>query len=74
MGPETFKQFQWSQERIKNQIGQLALEISQIRSCTGCKICEERCPHDIPVTSMLEGMIEPKEDILRIFSKHLGFG
>jgi len=67
MGPEEFKQFQWSQERIKNHIGKLLQEISQIRSCTDCKICEDKCPHGLPIISMLQNMIEPKEEILKRF-------
>lgn len=73
MGAEAFKQFQWSQERIKNHIGPLKQTISQIRSCTDCKICEERCPHYLPVVSMLQNMLEPEEDILRIFNKLLPY-
>jgi predicted aldo/keto reductase-like oxidoreductase len=73
MGAGAFKQFRWSQERIKNHIGPLKQTISQIRSCTDCKICEERCPHYLPVVNMLQNMLEPEEDILRIFNKLLPY-
>jgi predicted aldo/keto reductase-like oxidoreductase len=73
MGVEKFKQFPWSQERIRNHIGPLKQTISQIRSCTKCKICEERCPHNLSVVSMLQNMLEPEEDILRILNKLLPY-
>lgn len=73
MGAEMFKQFSWSQKRIRNHIRALKQTISQIRSCTNCKICEERCPYNLPVVSMLQSMLEPEEDILRIFNKRLPY-
>jgi predicted aldo/keto reductase-like oxidoreductase len=71
MGVEVFKQFPWSHERVKNHIGSLKQTISQIRSCTDCKKCEEKCPHKLPIVSMLQNMLEPEEDILKIFNELL---
>jgi predicted aldo/keto reductase-like oxidoreductase len=73
MGAEAFKQFQWSQERIRNHIEPLKQTISQIRSCTNCKICEERCPYNLSVVSMLQKILEPEEEILKIFNKLLPY-
>jgi predicted aldo/keto reductase-like oxidoreductase len=71
MGPQTFEQFPWSRERMSNSIAKIEEEVSQIRSCDGCGMCEERCPHGLQIVTMLRNMVEPKEDILRIFNRLL---
>ncbi len=71
MGPQAFEQFPWSRERMSNSIATIEEEISQIRSCDGCGRCEERCPHGLQIVTMLQNMVAPKEDILRIFNRLL---
>jgi len=71
MGPQAFEQFQWSQERMSNSMAEIKEETSQIKSCDSCRRCEERCPHNLQIVNILQKMIEPKEDIVRIFNRLL---
>jgi predicted aldo/keto reductase-like oxidoreductase len=67
MGPDTFKGFPWSQERVKKHIRERQQRISAIKSCTECGECETRCPYSLPIITMLQNMVEPMNDLLTIF-------
>lgn len=67
MGPEGFKTFPWSAERVRQAIKQRKERISQIKSCNECGSCETKCPHNLPIISMLKDMIEPMEDMVQIW-------
>ena len=72
MGPETFRVFPWSLDRVKLDIGRRRQLISAIQSCTECGECEERCPYNLLVIKMLRDMVKPMEDMLRIWTEQLG--
>ncbi|MBM3238361.1 hypothetical protein FJZ31_18880 [Candidatus Poribacteria bacterium] len=74
MGPDTFKAFPWSVERVKNNVEQRKQVISAIRSCNDCGECEKKCPYDLPIIKMLRNLVEPMEDMLRIWREQLGIG
>ena len=72
MGPDGFARFPWSPERVAAHVGPQRQRIAQIRSCTDCGQCEERCPSGLPVTRMLKTMVEPMENILKIWKERYG--
>jgi len=67
MGPEAFKFFPWSPDRIKNHFEERRKRTSAIESCTECGDCEERCPYDLPIVKILRETVEPMKDILKIW-------
>lgn len=70
MGPEDFKAFPWSHDRIKNHVERRSQLISKIQLCTECGDCESRCPYGLPVVKMLKDMVPHMKDILRIWSSY----
>ena len=71
MGPDAFRVFPWSKDRVKNHVEKRRQRISAIRSCTECGKCEERCPYGLPIIEMLRDTVEPMEDMLRIWREQL---
>ena len=69
MGPDTFRRFPWSQERVKNHIVERQKRISAIKSCIECGECEKRCPFNLPIIEMLQNMLVPMDDILTILEE-----
>ncbi len=69
MGQAAFTAFPWPLERIKEDSEKRCELIKQIETCNGCGLCEERCPYDLPVSSMLKAMVPSMSDILRIWSE-----
>jgi predicted aldo/keto reductase-like oxidoreductase len=69
MGPETFKEFTWSKDALDRDTERRTQLIKGIDSCTDCGVCEERCPHDLPVVQMLREMIPPMREMLEIYQQ-----
>ena len=69
MGRAAFADFPWSQERVKKDSEQRCRLVGQIEACDGCGLCEERCPYDLPVSSMLKAMVPSMSDMLMIWSE-----
>ena len=69
MGPESFRAFPWSQDRVRNHIERRRQLVSNIQSCIECGECEDSCPYGLPVVAMLRDMVPGMEDILRIWSE-----
>ena len=72
MGPETFRIFPWSPDRVQHGIERRRQLISTIQSCTECGECEKRCPYGLPIIKMLQDTVEPMEDMIRIWKEQLG--
>jgi len=70
MGPETFKIFPWSADRVKHGIQRRRQLISAIQSCNECGECEKKCPYGLSIIKMLRDTIEPMEDIIKIWKEH----
>jgi len=68
MGRAAFTAFPWPQERIKEDSERRCELVGQIEACDNCGLCEERCPYDLPVSSMLKATVPSMKDILRIWS------
>jgi len=69
MGPENFRAFSWSRDRVASHIKYRRELISKFQSCTRCGECEERCPYGLPVMEMLRDMVPGMEAMLRIWSE-----
>jgi len=69
MGPEVFRAFPWSRERMAKELETRPKKIAAIESCTRCGICEERCPYGLPVMDMLASMLPGMRDIVRIYQE-----
>ena len=69
MGPENFRAFPWSQGKVKNHLERRRHLISKIQSCDACRVCEDRCPYELPIVDMLRSMVPQMEDMLRIWSE-----
>lgn len=69
MGPDSFRAFPWSRDRVRNHVEHRRQIISEIQSCTECGECEERCPYGLPIVEMLRDMVPQMEDMLRIWSE-----
>jgi hypothetical protein len=69
MGPENFRAFPWSRDRIANHIERRRHLISKIQSCNACGACESKCPYGLPIVNMLRSMVPQMEDMLRIWSE-----
>jgi hypothetical protein len=69
MGQAAFAAFPWSLERVKKDNERRRELIKQIKSCDDCGLCEERCPYDLPVSSMLKATVSSMSDMLRIWSE-----
>ena len=69
MGPENFRAFPWSRDRVMNHVDRRKNLISKIQSCNECGDCERRCPYGLPIVDMLRSMVPQMEDMLRIWSE-----
>jgi len=72
MGPEAFKIFPWSVDRIKHGIQRRRQLMSAIQSCNECGECEKRCPYGLSIIKMLRDTVEPMEDMIKIWKEQLG--
>jgi len=64
MGPGTFAAFPWREERVVGDAEQRREVIRQIEACDDCDLCEERCPHGLPVVRMLRDALPPMREML----------
>ena len=71
MGPDAFRSFPWSQERIKKDLEHRSATIDAIESCTQCGECEDRCPHNLPIMTMLKDTLPANKDIVQAFQSML---
>jgi hypothetical protein len=69
MGPETFRAFPWSPERVERELARRPEIIAAIESCTRCGACEERCPHGLPIMDMLQETLPVMRDMVGIFQE-----
>jgi aryl-alcohol dehydrogenase-like predicted oxidoreductase len=69
MGPEGFRSFPWSQERIENELERRQKTIDLIQSCTRCGECEKRCPHDLLVMNMLAATLPEMQDMVQAYQE-----
>jgi hypothetical protein len=69
MGRAAFAAFPWSQGRVKKDSEQRLKLVGQIEACDECGLCEERCPYDLPVSSLLKATIPSMNDMLKIWSE-----
>lgn len=72
MGPERFGRFPWSRETVQEDVERRRSTIAAIQSCNECGECEQRCPYGLPAIQMLRNVVEPMEDMLRIWQAQLG--
>jgi uncharacterized protein len=66
MGPDRFRAFPWSDERIARELPSRRARIAQIESCTRCGACEARCPHGLPAMEMLQATLPAMRDMVAI--------
>ena len=72
MGPATFAEFPWEQSRVDNEWQGRESLISKINdhaACDSCMACEQRCPYNLPIVSMLRSMSPNMQNMLDIWSK-----
>ena len=69
MGSEVFRAFPWSREVIEKELVRLPRRIARIESCTRCGICEERCPHGLPIMDMLASRLPGMRHMVRIYKE-----
>jgi hypothetical protein len=69
MGPEGFRTFPWSQERIKSDQERRHKAIELIQSCTRCGECEKRCPYDLPAMDMLTAALPAMQDMVQAYQE-----
>lgn len=72
MGPEKFAEFPWEQSRVENEWEmreELIAKINDHTACDSCMKCEQRCPYNLPVVTMLRSMVPNMQEMLDIWSK-----
>jgi Fe-S oxidoreductase len=58
LGLEAFLEFPltaWVKKSIK---GHFSRRLERAQACTRCGLCEEQCPHGVPIVDLLEQMLE----------------
>jgi uncharacterized protein len=58
MGLEAFLAHPWAPWAKKGLEAHFARRLLELRACTRCGLCEERCPHDMRIMDLLERMLE----------------
>jgi aryl-alcohol dehydrogenase-like predicted oxidoreductase len=71
MGPEGFRAFTWSRNAIKWDLPTREKTIAAIQACDHCGECEARCPHGLPIQSMIAGMVPAMEDMVSVYRQFL---
>lgn len=69
MGSEAFRAHPWSQEIIAKELESRPEIIARIESCDRCGTCETLCPHGLPVVEMLQNMLPPMREMVRIYQE-----
>ncbi|MDF1512209.1 MAG: aldo/keto reductase [Anaerolineae bacterium] len=67
MGPEGFRAFPWSAERIEREMKHRPHSIETIESCTRCGACEPRCPYGLPIMDMLTAALPEMRDMVAAY-------
>ena len=65
LGLEAFLEFPltpWAKKSVGNHF---ARRLSSLQSCTRCGLCEETCPHHLPIMDMLEDMLEDHQALIK---------
>jgi predicted aldo/keto reductase-like oxidoreductase len=63
MGPEMFRTFPWSPERMEREQKHRPEVIQAIQTCTRCGECEARCPYGLAIMDMLASTLPVMRDI-----------
>jgi predicted aldo/keto reductase-like oxidoreductase len=71
MGAECFRAFSWSRAITVEDLLRREEMIAAIESCTRCGECEARCPHGLPITEMLQGMVPGMQEMISIYHELL---
>ena len=58
MGLQAFLEHPWAAWGKKGLEAHFSQRLSELQACTRCGLCEERCPHHLPIMDMLEQMLE----------------
>ena len=69
MGPEGFRAFPWSRERIESELTRRPKGIELIQSCTRCGDCEKRCPYGLPIMDMLTATLPAMQDMVQAYQE-----
>ncbi len=72
MGPAQFATFPWEWSRVIDEWEDRESLIAKIQNhdaCDSCMACEQRCPYNLPIVTMLRKMVPGMEDMLDIWSK-----
>ena len=72
MSPEAFRRYPWSAESLTGGVKDRQTLLQALRACDHCGECERKCPYGLPVISMLEELIAPAEEMVRIWSELAG--
>ncbi len=67
MGPDRFRAFPWSWQRIERDLPERQARIAAIESCTRCGECEARCPYGLPAMDMLQSVVPAMVDMVSIY-------
>lgn len=65
LGLEAFLEFPltpWAKKAVGKHF---ARRLSLLQSCTRCGLCEETCPHHLPIMDMLEDMLEGHQSLIQ---------
>lgn len=57
MGLEAFLRHPWAPWAKRGVEAHFARRLATLQACTRCGLCEERCPHHLPIMRMLERML-----------------
>jgi uncharacterized protein len=71
MDPAEFRRYPWSREMLISGIQDRQALLAKLRNCDHCRECERKCPYGLPIVAMLEAMIQPTEETLRIWGELL---
>jgi predicted aldo/keto reductase-like oxidoreductase len=71
MGLEAFDQFAWSRDAVRQDLKRRRETVSAIEACTDCGVCEERCPHGLPIREMLAATVPGMRDMISAYERFL---
>ncbi len=72
MGAAGFRAFPWSREAIARDLPNREKAIARVEACTRCGECEPRCPHGLPIVSMLQASLPVMRDMVAFYREFLG--
>ena len=65
MGLQAFLEHPWAPWAKKGLEAHFARRLSDVRSCTRCGLCEERCPYGVQVVRLIEHMLEDHPRLIK---------